>query len=105
MHLFPAVLLLVDTLLLSPPWTVGVLPALVAPAAIGTGYWFWLEHCYSHNGHYPYPLLDQLKSEERIVLFVGSAATMAVSTIVLKSIYGRFNGHLGKSVPGDVKRR
>ncbi|KAH8147356.1 uncharacterized protein LAJ45_08512 [Morchella importuna] len=105
LHLFPAALLLIDALLLSPPWTVGVVPALLVPGCLATFYWFWLEHCYSYNGWYPYPIMEILKTEHRIILFVGSALTMSASTLALKWAFSRFNGQLGKAVPGDAKRR
>ncbi|RPB11261.1 hypothetical protein P167DRAFT_536992 [Morchella conica CCBAS932] len=105
LHLFPAALLLIDALLLSPPWTVGVVPALLVPGCLATFYWFWLEHCYSYNGWYPYPIMEILKTEHRIILFAGSALTMSASTLALKWAFSRFNGQLGKAVPGDAKRR
>lgn len=104
MHLFPTVLLLVDTFLFSPPWTVGIVPALIASATVTTFYWFWLEHCLSHNGSYPYPLLDQLVTEERVLLYIGCALTMAATTMILKWAFGKFSGRLGGGVLGGVKR-
>lgn len=49
--------MLVDMLLLSPPWTITVLPALGLSGGIAFGYWFWIERCYAHNGWYSVNLL------------------------------------------------
>lgn len=49
-HLMPAVLLTIDLLLLSPPWTVDALPVMGISSTIAFGYWGWVEHCYKHNG-------------------------------------------------------
>ncbi|KAI5795090.1 FAR-17a/AIG1-like protein [Geopyxis carbonaria] len=105
-HLLPAVFLFIDIMLLSPPWTFSVLPALAIPATLATGYWFWLEECFQHNGFYPYPLLNQTATHERLFIFCASALTMTGSTLALKSVYGRLNGNLtggGRAVPGNVQ--
>lgn len=49
-HLVPAVVLSVDLLLFSPPWTIHVIPAMGLSSLIAFAYWGWVEHCYSHNG-------------------------------------------------------
>jgi len=49
-HAMPSILLTVDLLLLSPPWTIRAAPAMALSLAIAVGYWAWVEHCYSHNG-------------------------------------------------------
>lgn len=104
-HIAPTLLLLVDLLLLSPPWTISVVPAVGLSALIAFLYWFWIELCYSYNGFYPYPLFALLDSSQRIALFLGSAVVMAVNTMVLKWLYGRVNGLDRKPVerPGRVK--
>lgn len=51
-HAVPAIVLLIDLLFLSPPWTVSILPALGISSSIAVGYWFWIEHCHAHNGWY-----------------------------------------------------
>jgi hypothetical protein len=48
-HVVPAVVMLADLLLLSPPWTITAAPALALSGAIAFGYWFWIEKCYQHN--------------------------------------------------------
>ncbi|EXJ96143.1 hypothetical protein A1O1_01269 [Capronia coronata CBS 617.96] len=90
-HLAPGVFLLSDLLLLSPPWTIGVLPAVALSGAIACVYWYWIEMCYQVNGFYPYPLFEVLLPAQRVVLFAGSAVLMAASTAVLKSLQGRIN--------------
>jgi hypothetical protein len=49
-HAVPAIVLLVDLLFLSPPWTITALPALALSSVIAFGYWFWIEKCYQNNG-------------------------------------------------------
>ncbi|RPA93970.1 hypothetical protein L873DRAFT_1703159 [Choiromyces venosus 120613-1] len=91
-HLFPAMLLLIDVLLLSPPWAFTFLLAALIPAGIATGYWVWLEHCFSVNQNYPYPLFNVIETKGRIGVFVGSAVMMTVSTLGIKWVYGKING-------------
>lgn len=55
-HAAPSVVMLVDLLLLSPPWTITVLPALGLSSTIAFGYWFWIEQCFSQNGWFVYDL-------------------------------------------------
>jgi len=91
-HAMPAVLLTLDLMLVSPPWTIGAGGAM----ALGTGlaflYWAWLEYCFSFNGWYPYPGLMPLSVWEKGVLFVGSAGLMTGCTMGLKGVYGRIHG-------------
>ena len=84
-----------------------MLPALGFPAAFASAYWIWIAWCYERNGFYPYPLLDAVSERGRALVFAGSAVTMAASTLALKWVYSRFNGHLGQetSVPGDFKAK
>ena len=103
-HLAPSVLLLVDILLLSPPWTISIMPAVGLSVVIAFLYWYWIELCFQYNGFYPYPLFGMLETPQRAGLFVGSAVIMAANTMVLKWLHGRVNGVGKKSVdrPGKV---
>ncbi|MCJ1227525.1 hypothetical protein MMC12_004181 [Toensbergia leucococca] len=92
-HAAPAVLLALDLLLLSPPWTIRPLPALTLSTALAFTYWVWVEHCFNHNGWYPYPLFDQLSQPWRAVLFSCSALLMTGSTVALQWVYARLNGY------------
>ncbi|KUL87652.1 hypothetical protein ZTR_05883 [Talaromyces verruculosus] len=49
-HLVPSVVMLVDILFLSPPWTITALPSMALSSCIAFGYWFWIEKCYTVNG-------------------------------------------------------
>ncbi|KAH8431963.1 uncharacterized protein LDX57_009611 [Aspergillus melleus] len=91
-HAVPSIVLLIDLLLLSPPWTITIVPALGLSSTIAFGYWIWIEHCFAHNGWYPYPIFEQVPFEGRVGLFVLSAVVMAISTATLKWLYGRVNG-------------
>ncbi|RFU31346.1 hypothetical protein B7463_g4995, partial [Scytalidium lignicola] len=99
-HANPAIFLTLDLLLFSPPWTINALPAMGLSSSIAVAYWFWVEHCYSYNGWYPYPLFAQLDTPQRIILFGIAAVTMTASTVMLQWLYGMVNGwhhELGKT--------
>jgi len=49
-HAVPSILLTIDLLFLSPPWTIAALPAMGLSSAIAVAYWAWVEQCYKHNG-------------------------------------------------------
>ncbi|KAI9693636.1 MAG: hypothetical protein M1822_002907 [Bathelium mastoideum] len=111
-HFFPAALLGVDLLLLSPPYTIAALPSIALSSLIAVAYWFWVEACYAHNGFYPYPIFAEAGTLGRVGLFVMSAVTMASATGLLKWVYAVVNGQeiwekeKGKGAkPGDVKRK
>lgn len=91
-HATPTILLLVDLLFFSPPWTIAVLPALGLSSVIAVGYWIWVEHCYSVNGFYPYPLMELLGFKERVALFGGSAVLMAAVSGLIGWVYRVVNG-------------
>ncbi|KAJ6116061.1 FAR-17a/AIG1-like protein [Penicillium sp. IBT 18751x] len=108
-HAIPSIVMLVDLLLLSPPWTITVLPSLGLSGTIAFGYWFWVETCFQYNGWYPYPIFELLPTPGRIGLFSMSAIVMALSTATLKWLHGRING-FGTPFPaqsrsGDIKRK
>lgn len=48
-HAMPAIMLTVDLLLLSPPWTIKFQGAVALSTVLAFGYWAWIEHCFSHN--------------------------------------------------------
>jgi hypothetical protein len=50
--MIPSLLLVLDILLLSPPWTITPVPAIGLGAVIAFAYWFWIELCYQNNGWY-----------------------------------------------------
>ncbi|KAL4802813.1 FAR-17a/AIG1-like protein [Aspergillus unguis] len=107
-HAIPSIVFLIDILLLSPPWTITIGPALALSSTIAVGYWFWVERCFQHNGWYPYPLFEELPFEGRIGMFALSAVVMALSTATLKWLYGRVNGFgtpvKAQAKPGAVKQ-
>ena len=96
-HAAPSIALVLDLLLLSPPWTITALPSFGLSFAIAIGYWAWIERCYERNGFYPYPIFELVGFEGRVALFVGSAAVMAVNTAVLSWVYAVMNGRVGGS--------
>ncbi|KAE8448317.1 hypothetical protein EG329_009561 [Mollisiaceae sp. DMI_Dod_QoI] len=105
-HAMPSILLVIDLLFLSPPWTIHALPAMGLSSGIAVGYWAWVEQCYRHNGFYPYPLFGVLDTTQRIFLFTAAAMTMTGSTMMLRWLYGRVNGLQGaekRSTPNNIK--
>ncbi|GFF60280.1 hypothetical protein IFM61392_03525 [Aspergillus lentulus] len=107
-HAVPAIVLLIDLLLLSPPWTISIVPALGLSSTIAVSYWVWIERCYKYNGWYPYPIFEQVPFGGRVGLFVMSAIVMALSTATLQWLYGRVNGFgtasKPKARPGALKQ-
>ena len=99
-HLVPTVVMIVDILFFSPPWTITVFPSLGLTSGIAIAYWFWVEECYKHNGFYPYPIFEHAGFEGRVGLFTMSAVTMALGIWSLGSLYGVVNG---KERPGRIK--
>ncbi len=91
-HAIPALVLTMDYLLFSPPWTIQFRQALALSTALAFAYWFWVETCFRHNGWYPYPIFEALTTPWRIGLFCFSGALMAGSTEVLKLVYRKING-------------
>jgi hypothetical protein len=49
-HAAPSILLVIDLLFLSPPWTINALPAMGLSSSIAVCYWAWVEQCYKRNG-------------------------------------------------------
>ncbi|KAG8623777.1 hypothetical protein KVT40_008753 [Elsinoe batatas] len=91
-HLAPAALLIVDLLFFSPPYSISSLPSFGLSGIIALAYYVWVEHCYSKNGFYPYPIFDEAGFTGRIILFTGSALVMGIATGVLKGMYAAVNG-------------
>jgi hypothetical protein len=105
MHLVPAVVLILDLLFFSPPWTIAAAPAMALSSAIAGIYWVWVEKCYDQNKFYPYPIFDEVGFEGRVGLFAGSAVVMASATVLLRWLYGVVNGtSVGRERPGNVKK-
>lgn len=97
-HLVPAIVLTLDSLLLSPPWPSmpmnpqAPLIMLATSTSIAFAYWYWIELCYSHNGFYPYPIFGILTTLQRVGLFAISGATMWVAGGALRAAYAYVNG-------------
>ena len=91
-HAVPQILLLVDFLLLSPPWTISTPNAMGLSSMLALIYWPWVQQCFKHNGFWPYPIFGMVGLYGRIGLFILSAVTMTANTVVLKRVYGMVNG-------------
>jgi len=104
-HAMPAIMLIVDLLFFSPPWTVTALPTMGLSAVLAVAYWAWVEVCHAHNGYYPYPIFN-VHPVWRSALFLGSAAIMTINTVGLKWIYRSLNGVDSRTErPGAAKGR
>ncbi|KAF7719070.1 Integral membrane protein [Penicillium ucsense] len=107
-HAVPSIVMLLDLLFFSPPWTISALPSLGLSSAIAFGYWVWIERCFLYNGWYPYPIFEQLSTTGRAGLCSLSAVVMAVSTVTLRWLFGRINGFgspvPAQSRPGDIRK-
>ncbi|KAJ7281824.1 FAR-17a/AIG1-like protein [Mycena rebaudengoi] len=95
-HAMPAVMLTLDLILLSPPWSIEAYSAMTLGSVLIFMYWGWIEYCFSLNGWYPYPLLMLLSSWQKLLLCIIAAALMMGSTMVLKLVYGRVNEEFTK---------
>lgn len=51
-HFAPAVFLVLDHLLFSPPWGLSTFGVMTCSTLVGFAYWYWVELCFSHNGWY-----------------------------------------------------
>ncbi|ORY62264.1 FAR-17a/AIG1-like protein [Pseudomassariella vexata] len=91
-HAAPGIMLALDLLLLSPPWTIEAYSATVLSMSLAIVYWFWVEWCGQQNGWYPYPIFELLSTWQRALLFISSASLMTGSTMLLKWLYGKLNG-------------
>lgn len=91
-HAMPAIMLALDLLLFSPPWTIKFRGAVALSTSLAFGYWAWIEFCFSHNQTYPYPIFTFLSTPQRIALFLFAGITCAMSTMGLKWLYGMING-------------
>lgn len=98
-HAVPTLVLLIDLLLLSPPYAISALPSLALSSGIAVAYWFWVEACYTRNGFYPYPIFEQVGYGGRVGLFAASALVMACSAASLRWLYAVVNG---REVEEDV---
>lgn len=49
-HAVPAVLLTLDLLFFSPPWTITSLPTMGLSSVLASLYWLWVNECHKYNG-------------------------------------------------------
>ncbi|KHO00056.1 FAR-17a/AIG1-like protein [Metarhizium album ARSEF 1941] len=92
-HLAPAVLLTLDLILFSPPWTISGYAVMSLSTAFAFSYWYWVEMCFSKNGWYPYPMFELLTTSQRVLLFTVSAGLVTAFSSILKWVYGVVNGN------------
>jgi FAR-17a/AIG1-like protein len=93
-HVFPTLLLMCDTLFFSPPWETHALAALMYFSIFAGGYWMWIDHCFSHNRFYPYPLMGFLDKQQRALLFAFATLLCWSSFLSVREIYRAVNGRV-----------
>jgi FAR-17a/AIG1-like protein len=93
-HLFPSLLLLADTLFFSPPWEADALSALLIFSGFAGGYWIWVEHCFTHNNFYPYPLMSLLNGQQRVLLFTFAMLLCWSSFLSIQVLFKWVNGEI-----------
>jgi FAR-17a/AIG1-like protein len=49
-HAIPAIMLTLDLMLLSPPWSIKPYSAMTLSSVLAFLYWGWIEYCFSFNG-------------------------------------------------------
>jgi hypothetical protein len=102
-HFLPTAFLMLDTLLFSPPWETDALSALTVFSMVGSGYWIWVERCFSYNNFYPYPLLDMMTREQRLLLFGFATLLCWSSFLIVRGTYHMLNGKIERSVGNGTK--
>jgi FAR-17a/AIG1-like protein len=104
-HFFPTFFLLLDTLFFSPPWQTHALGALGWFALFAAGYWMWIEHCFSYNRFYPYPLMGMLNPVQRAGLF-GFATLLCWSAfLTVRELYRRVNGEIMAAIQHQKEKQ
>jgi hypothetical protein len=93
-HFFPTALLMVDTLLFSPPWETHALSALMIFSVFAGSYWIWVEHCFNYNNFYPYPLMGMINREQRLLLFAFATLLCWSSFLMVRELYRKLNGEI-----------
>jgi hypothetical protein len=86
-----------DTLFFSPPWETHALAALMYFSIFAGGYWMWIEHCFTHNNFYPYPLMSILNQRQRTLLFTFATLLCWSSFLSVRALYRKINGEFKKT--------
>ncbi|CAO1636715.1 unnamed protein product [Sympodiomycopsis kandeliae] len=103
MHFFPAVLLLVDFLIFSPPFPKGKMTVLglsfphITSLISTLAYCTWAEVCNYHNGHYPYPLLSLLSNLQRTALYLFCAFLIVAVTEFVQIVHRVLDAGLNRT--------
>lgn len=89
MHAVPAVVLLIDFLLLEPKYTppASTIGAIALVVAVGGTYTSWIEHCAKlSNGQFPYPFLTIMPLWGRVLFYVGGVGWCLLVFTMLNKI-------------------
>ncbi|PRT55123.1 hypothetical protein B9G98_02743 [Wickerhamiella sorbophila] len=79
LHLYPALFEVLRAVMAPPDlWHAGFVGPFAVFGALAGGYWAWIDHVFSHNNFYPYPLFEVLNFEQRVGLFAFSAFVLVV---------------------------
>ncbi|KAH7242595.1 FAR-17a/AIG1-like protein [Fusarium tricinctum] len=97
-HIAPAAFLAVDFLLLSPHAIITTRSMLSLSTISALLYWCWCELCFYQNGWYPYPLMDRFTVTQRVLVFIGSAGILTLSSCVLQWMHSKVNDPMPKKL-------
>lgn len=112
LHGAPAILLLIDFLCFSSNWTLNPLMTLILYANLGLGYWYvlfncrtkhpswvtnyfsrvWVHKTYAMNGYFPYPLLEIVSVQQRLLIFTIAILLMFSAFLTLRKIHYAIHG-------------
>ncbi|KAF4962745.1 hypothetical protein FSARC_9193 [Fusarium sarcochroum] len=97
-HLVPAVLLVLDFVLLSPQATITTRSMISLSTILAVLYWCWIELCFYQNGWYPYPMMDQFSAGQRISIFIASSGLLTLSSSGLQWIHDKVHSPMSKKM-------
>lgn len=104
-HFNPAFFLLIDYLLLSPPFRIGAFTALGIFSAFGVAYYQWLQYCHQRNSFWTYPLFEPLSPNQRFGVVAVSTILCWCSFLILRVAWARTNGRSGLGRRSGVSKR
>ncbi|KAK9898777.1 hypothetical protein P389DRAFT_193797 [Cystobasidium minutum MCA 4210] len=97
LHALPALLLWIDFLFLSPPFSAASSPILLS-SLLTTGYACWMEHCARINGNFPYPFLGDMQPLARAAFYSACAIVNVVLFEIANAIHLLFDRQRGHDV-------
>ncbi|KAI0636804.1 FAR-17a/AIG1-like protein [Trametes polyzona] len=89
LHAAPAVSMFIDFYFFERRYSKSVSRwgSIVLAALAGSWYSWWVEHCASYNGFFPYPFLTENPFNIRVLIYAAATAFAAVSFMVLNALH------------------